>query len=106
ILINPMVPVRNDLNRVQLKTIFEERGRIRDKGLTYVWDQTLRNELRLRVHAAINYLGYRFPGIDVLLLEPDEEDATMFLFNPMDFDSRRQIIEFAYDLTRKNLREN
>lgn len=106
IVINPMTPVRNDLESVKIKTIFEDRGRIRDKGFTYVYDQSLRNELRMRVHSAINLFGYRFPQTDILLIEPDQDDATMFLFNPMDFEARKQIVQYAYDLTRRKLKQN
>ncbi len=106
ILINPMVPVRNDLESVKIRTVFEEKGRIRDKGFTYVFDQSLRNEWRLRVHAAMNYLGYVFPGVDILLIEPDDDDPTMFLYNPMEFESRKQIAEYSYELTRRKLRQH
>ena len=106
IVVNPMTPVRNDLQKVKIKTVFEDRGRIRDKGFTYVYDQSFRNELRMRVRSAINLFGYRFPDTDVLLIEPDEDDATMFLFNPMEFESRKQIVQYGYELTRKKLRQN
>lgn len=106
IVVNPMVPVVNDSQNVKIRTVFEERGRIKDKGFTYVFDQGLRTELRLRVHAAINYLGYQFPNIDVLLIEPDDNDPTMFLYNPMEFDSRKQIVEYGYELTKRKLKQN
>lgn len=106
ILINPMVPIRNDLDRVKIRTVFEERGRIRDKGFTYVFDQAMRNELRLRVRSAVNLFGYQNPDADVLVIEPDDDDPTMFLFNPMEFESRKQIVQYGYDLTRQKLRQN
>ncbi|TVQ80094.1 MAG: patatin-like phospholipase family protein [Bradymonadales bacterium] len=105
IMINPMVPVNNDHENVRIKTVFEERGRIKDKGLTYVFDQAMRTELFTRVHTALHHMGYRDPDMDILLIEPDQDDSTMFLFNPMDFESRRQIVEYGYELTRRKLRE-
>ncbi|MBN8555790.1 MAG: patatin-like phospholipase family protein [Deltaproteobacteria bacterium] len=106
IVINPMVPVRNDLESVKIKTVFDEKGKIRDKGFTYVFDQTLRLDLRQRLHQAIHHMGYEYPGVDVLLIEPDDTDPTMFLFNPMEFESRKQIVQYAYDLTKKKLRQH
>jgi len=106
IVINPMTPVRNDQDRVKIKTVYENSGRIRDKGMTYVFDQAMRNQIRLRLQGAINLFGHRYPERDVLLIEPDEDDATMFLYNPMDFEARRQIVKYAYDLTRRKIREN
>ncbi|MDB5037789.1 MAG: hypothetical protein JWQ35_1317 [Bacteriovoracaceae bacterium] len=106
ILVNPMVPIRNDLDSVQIKTVFDAKGRIRDKGFTYVYDQCLRNELRQKVHVGLRHMGYLYPGVDVLLIEPDEADPTMFLFNPMDFESRKQIVQFGYDMTQRKLKEN
>jgi predicted acylesterase/phospholipase RssA len=105
-LINPMVPIQNDMSKVKIRTVFEDKGRIRDKGLTYVYDQTMRMELSLRVSAAIDHFKHRRPDVDVILIEPDQDDPTMFLFNPMEFESRKQVVEHAYDLTRRKLREN
>ena len=106
ILINPMVPIQNDLRKVKIKTVFEDTGRIRDKGLTYIYDQTMRMEVLHRVHAAINHFKHRYPDIEVLLIEPELDDPRMFLFNPMDFESRKQVVQHAYDLTRLKLKEN
>lgn len=106
ILVNPMTPVRNDLDSVKLKTVFDEKGKLADKGFTYVYDQCLRNDIRQKVQKSIRYMGYVHPHVDVLLIEPDDTDPTMFSYNPMDFDSRRQIVEFAYNLTKKKIQEN
>lgn len=103
--VNPMVPIDNDDPKVKIKTVFEEKGRIRDKGFTYIYDQGLRSELYQRIHTAIYHLGYRNPDVDLLLIEPDKDDITMFLFNPMDFESRKQIVEYGYDLTCRKLKE-
>lgn len=105
-LVNPMVPVDNTSSQVKIQTIFGEKGRIADKGFPYVYDQGLRSELHSRVHTAVNYLGYRNPDVDILMVEPEKDDATMFLFNPMDFESRRQIVEYGYELTQKIIRQN
>lgn len=104
-LINPMVPIDNDNPRVKIKTVYEEKGRIKDKGFTYVADQALRSELSARVSQAVHHLGYQYPEIDVLRIEPDRHDTMMFVFNPMDFEARRQIVEYAYELTRRKLKE-
>jgi NTE family protein len=106
ILVNPMVPIRNDLESVQIRTVFESKGRIRDKGLTYVFDQCLRNEIRQKVHISLRHLSYLYPGVDVLLIEPDETDTKMFLFNPMDFEARKQIVQIGYETTQKKLKDN
>lgn len=104
ILVNPMVPIRNDMDRVQIKTVFESKGRIRDKGLTYVFDQCLRNEIRQRVHVSLRHMAYLYPGVDVLLIEPGQDDPSMFLFNPMDFEARKQIVQVGYEVTQKILK--
>lgn len=104
-LVNPMVPIDNDKPNVKIKTVFEDKGRIKDKGLTYIYDQGLRSELYQRIHAAIYHLGYRNPDVDILMIEPDRDDITMFLFNPMDFESRRQIVEYGYELACRKLKE-
>lgn len=105
ILVNPMVPVRNDMDTVRIKTVFESRGRIRDKGLTYVFDQCMRNEIRQKVHVSLRHMAYLYPGVDVLLIEPDETDSSIFVINPMDFEARKQIVQIGYEITQKKLKQ-
>ncbi len=106
ILLNPMVPIRNDLESVKIKTVYDEKGRIQDKGFTYVYDQCLRNDIRQKVQQAMRHMGYLYPNVDILLIEPDATDPTMFMFNPMDFESRKQIVDYAYNLTKRKMTEN
>ena len=104
-LVNPMVPIDNDNPNVTIRTVFEEKGRIKDKGFSYIFDQAMRSELYQRIHSGVYHIGYRNPEVDILMIEPDRDDVTMFLFNPMDFESRRQIVEYGYELTRRKLKQ-
>ena len=42
-------------------------------------------------------------GMHVLVLEPEPTDVLLFLKNPVNFDARRAILEYAYRTTRERI---
>jgi hypothetical protein len=47
----------------------------------------------------------RDAGMQVLVLEPEPTDVLLFLHNPVNFDARRAILEYAYRTTRERIVE-
>ncbi|MDH5491600.1 MAG: hypothetical protein OEY14_06585, partial [Myxococcales bacterium] len=45
------------------------------------------------------------PKVEVLLVEPDRTDATMFMYSPTNFAARRAILEDGYTTTMSRLRD-
>jgi predicted acylesterase/phospholipase RssA len=97
LIINPVVPVRNDPSAVAVPTGHGPRSRVRDKGLLWVYEQALRTGLHARLGAEVANLRAAVPHAIFGLLEPDLHDATLFMHSPMNFGARRTILRHGYD---------
>lgn len=105
IAINPRVPFHNDTQHSCLPSLSSgECATIPQLGISFVWEQAQRIENRERLVLALN--GYRreHPDVDILLIEPGEEESLLFLQSPMSFDARCHIMEYGYHLTLSHLR--
>ena len=99
--INPIVPVDTAAG--------EARGELPDgallrQGLTGVLSQTFRTLVHSRLEVGLAGYSDRYPGADVVLFEPDRDAYGMFFANLFSLDSRREICELAYEMTRADLR--
>lgn len=99
VIVNPMVPVRAS-GAVSVPTGHGERGSVRDKGLLWVYNQAMRIGVHARLHASIA-AGSPVP---TLVVEPDPNDAVLFMHNPASFSARRTILEWAYRTTKAQAR--
>ena len=78
------------------------RGSVRDKGLLWVFNQAMRVGAHARLHQEV--ARARAAGAcEVLVLEPEPTDVLLFLHNPVNFDARRAILEYAYRTTRERI---
>lgn len=95
VVVSPMVPVRAE----SVPTGHGPKGSVRDKGLMWVMNQSL----RIGMHRLMHETLARIVGsgaAEVLLIEPDPSDAILFMHNPASFAARRKILEHAYRTTR------
>jgi predicted acylesterase/phospholipase RssA len=99
--INPLVPV--DTGRAVEAGIMR-RGKLVDRGLPAVLEQSLRTMIRSRLQVGLATYKERYKGSDVILLEPRRDDYRMFFTNIFSFSQRRAVCEHAYRRTRRNLR--
>jgi NTE family protein len=104
VILNPMVPIRSEVQRRDIPTGHGPMRRVRDKGLTWVYNQSLRMRSESRLVAGLSRYRAENPGQEVLLLEPDPSDATLFMHSPMNFSARRAILTHAYTTTYQALR--
>jgi predicted acylesterase/phospholipase RssA len=105
ITVNAMVPIRTDPASRKVPTGHGPMKRVRDKGLLWVYNQAWRVVAQARMHKGIELFRARHPDVDVLLIEPDSTDATMFMYSPMNFAARRVILEHGYHTTARLLRD-
>ncbi|MEM7603793.1 MAG: patatin-like phospholipase family protein [Myxococcota bacterium] len=103
VVINAMVPVRTDRDGLSVPTGHGPRKRVRDKGLLWVYNQSWRLLTEARLQKGLAAYRAEHPDIDVQLVEPARDDATMFMHSPMNFDARRLILEDGYAATRQSL---
>lgn len=95
ICINPIVPV--DLSKS------EQAGELIRRGLPAVLSQSLRTLIHSRMEVGFAAYEERYRDADIVLLEPDRADHTMFFTNIFSFSSRRAVCQHAYDSTRRHL---
>ena len=74
-------------------------------GLPAVLSQTFRTLIHSRLRVGFARYAARFPGADVVLLEPDAEEYEPFFANVFSFRSRRHICRSGYEATRRTLRQ-
>ena len=91
--VNPIVPV--DLRKGA--TPGEHLVR---HGLPAVMSQTLRTLVHSRMRTAFRAYEHSHPGADLVLIEPEAEDPTLFFSNLFSFSNRAHVLEYGYASTR------
>jgi len=104
LIVNPMVPVRADPGERGIPTGHGKKRRVRDKGLLWVQSQAWRLRAQARLVEGLARFRAEHPGVAHYLLEPDPDDATMFMYSPMNFAARRTILEDGFTRTMKQLK--
>ena len=104
LVINPMVPIRSEVENRDIPTGHGRMKRVRDKGLLWVYNQAFRIRSDSRLHSGLERYRAEHPDSTVHLLEPDPTDATLFMHSPMNFAARRAILTHAYTTTYQALR--
>lgn len=93
--LNPIVPYN--------ARSLHKSGKLAQGGLLAVLSQSLRSIIHSRVEIGMANYGVTYPGTDILLIEPSQEDADMFFTNLFSYNSRRRMCESAYQNTRMML---
>ena len=94
--VNPIVPVR-------LTDPPASRRTLADRGLPYVLSQTFRTVVHSRMSTAFQSYAHSHPDADLVLIEPEMEDESLFFSNIFSFANRRGVCEHAYASTRRHL---
>lgn len=69
-------------------------------GLPVVMSQTFRSLIHSRMAIGMSKYETQYPDADVLLFQPDRDDAEMFFTNVFSYSSRHRLCEHAYQSTR------
>src|SRR6185503_21082376 len=72
-------------------------------GLPLVLAQTFRAIIHSRMKVGMDKYRRQYPNADVLLFEPDREDADMFFASIFSYSQRKALCAAAYRKTRENL---
>jgi predicted acylesterase/phospholipase RssA len=106
ICLNPLVPfdaTQSPRHRV-LASHDERIPRLVDGGLPVVLSQTFRSLIHSRLELGMKGYAESHPQTNIVLLEPDQRDAQLFLANTFSVSQRRALAEHAYQRTRELLR--
>ena len=97
VVINPLVPYVNDF-RKNIPTITGTRARrVSDMGLGAIMNQTFRLLSHDRLHRAVGIWEERYPGVDIILIEPELDDELMFGTSILDYRARLQIAKHGFE---------
>jgi len=97
VVVNPLVPYVNDFEKT-IPTVFGRRvRRVSDMGLPAIANQTFRLIAHQRLHQAVEQWQERYPGVDIILLEPEPNDELMFGTPIMDYSRRLHIARHGFE---------
>ena len=98
--VNPLVPV--DLRQAVQRNAVEP-GQLLRGGLPSVLSQTVRTLIHSRLQLGVQSYEGKYPGADVVLIEPARDDYEDFFSNIFSFSSRKGVCERAWNATRRSL---
>ncbi len=106
IVVNPMVPYVNDFEQT-IPTVFGTRvRRVSDMGLPAIANQAFRLIAHARLHEAVAHWQEKYPGVDIILVEPEPNDELMFGTPIMDYSRRLQIARHGFESVTATLAQD
>jgi len=97
IVVNPLVPFVNDFEST-MTTVFGNRvRRVSDMGLPAIAGQVFRLIAHARLHEAVAQWEEKYPGVDIILIEPEPNDELMFGTPIMDYSRRLRIGRHGFE---------
>jgi NTE family protein len=97
VVINPIVPYVNDFSK-RIPTITGDRvRRVSDMGVGAIANQSFRTLSHDRLHRAVKDWQAEFPGVDIILIEPELDDELMFGTPILDYGNRLEIAKHGFE---------
>jgi predicted acylesterase/phospholipase RssA len=96
VVVNPLVPYMNEFE-TQIPTVTGSRPRrVSDMGFPQIGYQAFKLLAHQRLHELARRWEERYPGVDIILIEPDRSDELMFQTSIMNFTSRVDIARHGF----------
>jgi NTE family protein len=103
LVINPIVPFINDFSTT-VRTLRGRRPqRVSDMGFAQIGYQVFKLVAHQRLHELAKGWEERYPGVDIVLIEPESNDELMFQTSMMSFTSRVEIARHGFESVTKRL---
>src|ERR1700730_15540439 len=103
IVINPIVPFVNDFAG-EVRTLRGTRPRrVSDMGFPQIGYQAFKLVAHQRLHELAKGWEARYPGVDIILIEPEPTDELMFQTSMMSFASRVEIARHGFESVTQHL---
>ena len=97
VVVNPLVPFVNDFSK-QIPTLLGTRvRRVSDMGFPKIAYQTFKLLAYQRLHEMARQWQERYPGVDIILIEPEPDDELMFETNILNYTSRLDIARHGFE---------
>ena len=106
IVVNPLVPYVNDFEKVIPTVLGSRVRRVADMGFPQIGYQAFKLLAHQRLHEAVTHWQERYPGVDIILIEPDPNDELMFETNIMNYSKRLEIARHGFESVTLKLAED
>ncbi len=107
VLINPRVPFLNDPEVTCLPSFsYGKCSQIDELGVLFTWEQAKRIESREKLLLSLNYYRQKNPEVDIVLFEPGNDEALLFLQGPMSVAARTQVMYYGYQRTLSKMQQD
>jgi NTE family protein len=103
IVINPIVPFVNDFSSTVRTLRGRRRRRVSDMGFPQIGYQAFKLVAHQRLHELAKGWEQRYPGVDIVLIEPEPTDELMFQTSMMNFTSRVDIARHGFESVTEHL---
>ena len=97
IVVNPLVPYVNDFQKVIPTMLGSRVRRVRDMGFPQIGYQAFKLLAYQRLHEMARQWQERYPGVDIVLIEPEPDDEMMFQTNILNYTSRVEIARHGFE---------
>ncbi|MCW3039217.1 MAG: patatin-like phospholipase family protein [Solirubrobacterales bacterium] len=106
VVINPLVPYVNDFTKT-VPTLLGARPRhVSDMGFPQIGYQAFKLVAYQRLHEMAKQWEDRYPGVDIVLVEPDPDDELMFQTSMLDVGARTDIARHGFQSVTLKLTED
>jgi len=97
VVVNPLVPFVNDFSK-RIPTLTGSKvRRVSDMGFAQIGYQTFKLLAYQRLHEVARQWEQRYPGVDIVLIEPEPDDELMFRTSILNFASRLDIARHGFE---------
>ncbi|MGH2949381.1 MAG: patatin-like phospholipase family protein [Solirubrobacteraceae bacterium] len=106
VVVNPLVPYVNDFSK-EIPTLFGTRTRrVSDMGFPKIGYQAFKLLAYQRLHEMASHWRERYPGVDIVLIEPEPDDELMFQTSILNFNSRLDVARHGFQSVTVKLAED
>jgi NTE family protein len=96
VVVNPLVPYVNDF-KTKVRTLTGTRTRhVSDMGFPQIGYQAFKMVAYQRLHEMARQWEQRYPGVDIVLIEPEPDDELMFQTPIMNYTSRVAVARHGF----------
>lgn len=96
VVVNPLVPFVNDFRQRIPKLTGSRARRVSDMGFAHIGDQAFKLLAYQRLHEMARRWEERYPGVDIILIEPEPNDELMFQTSILSNTRRVQIARHGF----------
>jgi NTE family protein len=106
VVVNPIVPYVNDFSKTIPTMLGARVRRVSDMGMPAIANQTFRILSHARLHQSVERWQEKYPGVDIVLVEPEPDDELMFGTPIMDYSQRLRIARHGFESVTAKLAED